>query len=141
MLGLQVTSPQAVIRPADALMYIVPQDRPLLVAARVPVTHVDEVHSGQDVRLVFSSLPSRTTPELVGQVTLVSADALTDDRSGMSYFRTEVAIDAADLRQLGDADIVPGMPVDVFIRTTDPTPLSYLLKPLTDYFRNAFRET
>lgn len=141
VLGLQVTTPRAVIRPADALMFIVPQDRPLLVAARVPVTHVDEVHSGQDVRLVFSSLPSRTTPEIVGQVTLVSADALTDDRSGMSYFRTEVAIDAAALRQLGDADIVPGMPVDVFIRTTDRTPLSYLLKPFTDYFRNAFRET
>ena len=141
VLGMQVTTPQAVIRPADALMFIVPQDRPLLVAARVPVTHVDEVHSGQDVRLVFSSLPSRTTPEVVGQVTLVSADALTDDRSGMSYFRTEVAIDAAALRQLRDVDIVPGMPVDVFIRTTDRTPLSYLLKPFTDYFRTAFRET
>ncbi|MDZ4068350.1 MAG: HlyD family type I secretion periplasmic adaptor subunit [Tabrizicola sp.] len=141
VLGLQVTTPQAVIRPADALMYIVPQDRPLLVAARVPVTHVDEVHSGQDVRLVFSSLPSRTTPEVTGQVALVSADALTDDRSGMSYFRAEVAIDAAALRQLGVADIVPGMPVEVFIRTTDRTPLSYLLKPFTDYFRTAFRET
>ena len=141
VLGLQVTTPQAVIRPADALMFIVPQDRPLLVAARVPVTHVDEVHSGQDVRLVFSSLPSRSTPEVIGKVTLVSADALTDDRSGASYFRTEVAIDAAALKALGDAQVVPGMPVDVFIRTGDRTPLSYLLKPLTDYFRNAFRET
>ena len=141
VLGLQVTTPQAVIRPADALMFIVPQDRPLLVAARVPVTHVDEVHSGQDVRLVFSSLPFSTTPEVLGRVTLVSADALMDDRSGMSYFRTEVAIDAATLKALGDAEVVPGMPVDVFIRTGDRTPLSYLLKPLTDYFRNAFRET
>ena len=140
VLGLQVTTPQAVIRPADALMFIVPQDRPLLVAARVPVTHVDEVHSGQPVRLVFSSLPSRTTPEVIGKVTLVSADALTDDRSGASYFRAEVAIDAAALKTLGDAQVVPGMPVDVFIRTGDRTPLSYLLKPFTDYFRTAFRE-
>lgn len=141
VLGLHVTTPQAVIRPADALMFIVPQDRPLLVAARVPVTHIDEVHSGQDVRLVFSSLPSRTTPEVIGKVTLVSADALTDDLTGMSYFRSEVAIDAAALKTLGDAEVVPGMPVDVFIRTGDRTPLSYLLKPLTDYFCNAFRET
>lgn len=141
VLGLQVTTPQAVIRPADALMFIVPQDRPLLVAARVPVTHVDEVHSGQAVRLVFSALPSRTTPEVLGKVTLVSADALTDERTGASYFRTEVAIDAATLKTLGDAQVVPGMPVEVFIRTGDRTPLSYLLKPFTDYFRNAFRET
>jgi HlyD family secretion protein len=141
VLGLQVTTPQSVIRPADVLMYIVPQDRPLLVAARVPVTHVDEVHPGQEVRLVFSSLPSRTTPEVTGTVTLISADALADERTGMTYFRTEIAIDAATLQQLGDVAIVPGMPVDAYIRTADRTPLSYLLKPFTDYFREAFRET
>lgn len=141
VLGLQVTTPQSVIRPADVLMHIVPQDRPLLVAARVPVTHVDEVRLGQDVRLVFSSLPSRTTPEVFGKVTLVSADAITDERTGMTYFRAEIALDADALQQLGDVDIVPGMPVDAFIRTADRTPLSYLLKPFTDYFRNAFRET
>lgn len=141
VLGLQVTTPQAVIRSADTLMFIVPQDRPLLVAARVPVTHVDEVHSGQAVRLVFSSLPSRSTPEIMGKVTLVSADALADNRTGMSYFRAEVAIDAESMQALGNAALVPGMPVDVFIRTADRTPLSYLVKPFTDYLRTAFRET
>lgn len=70
VLGLSVTTPQSVVRPADTLMFIVPQDRPLLVAARVPVTHIDEVKVGKDVRLVFSSLPSRTTPELHGTVVI-----------------------------------------------------------------------
>jgi HlyD family secretion protein len=141
VLGLKVTTPQSVIRPADTLMYIVPQDRPLLVAARVPVTHVDEVRPGQDVRLVFSSLPASTTPELIGTVMLVSADALTDERSGTTYFRTEIALDVANLATLGDVAIMPGMPVDAFIRTGDRSPLSYLIKPFTDYFRGAFRET
>lgn len=141
VLGLQVTTVQSVVRPADILMFVVPQDRPLLVAARVPVTHVDEVRVGQNVRLVFSSLPSRTTPELVGTVALVSADALSDERSGMSYYRVEVEIDLAELQDLAGVDVVPGMPVDAFIRTADRTPLSYLLKPFTDYFREAFRET
>jgi HlyD family secretion protein len=141
VLGLQVTTPNAVIRPADALMYIVPQDRPLLVAARVPVTHVDEVHSGQEVRLVFSALPARLMPELFGKVTLVSADALSDERTGTSYFRAEVALDPGALATLGEVQLVPGMPVDVYIRTGDRTPLSYLLKPFTDYFQTALRET
>lgn len=141
VLGLRVTTPQSVVRPADALMYVVPQDRPLLVAAHVPVTHIDEVWPGQDVRLVFSSLPSRTTPELHGHVTLVSADVLTDERSGASYYRAEIAIDFAALQDLAGVTIVPGMPVEAFIRTEDRTPLSYLLKPFTDYFRGAFRET
>ncbi len=141
VLGLTVTTPRSVIRPADDLMFIVPQDRPLLVVARVPVTHVDEVRPGQDVRLVFSSLPSLTTPEVIGKVTLVSADALADERTGITYFRTEIALDAAALQQLGDVTIIPGMPVDAYILTADRTPLAYLLKPFTDYFRNAFRET
>jgi HlyD family secretion protein len=122
-------------------LYVVPQDRPLLVAARVPVTHVDEVHPGQSVRLLFSSLPTRNTPEIRGTVRLVSADALADDRTGITYFRTEIEISADALQKLGEVEIVPGMPVDAFISTGERTPLSYLLKPFTDYFRAAFRET
>ncbi|MDK2773820.1 MAG: HlyD family type I secretion periplasmic adaptor subunit [Tabrizicola sp.] len=141
VLGLKVTTPQSVIRPADALMYVVPRDRPLLVAARVPVTQIDEVHPGQEVRLVFSALPSRTTPDLYGRVTLVSADTLADERNGATYYRIEIAIDAKDVQQRVGAEIVPGMPVEAFIRTVDRTPLSYLMKPFTDYFRMAFRET
>lgn len=141
ILGLRVTTRNAVIGPGDALMYIVPQDRPLLVETRVPAAHVDEVHPGQDVRLVFSALHSRMIPELSGKVTLVSADALSDERTGMSYFRAEVALDSIPLKALGEVQLVPGMPVDVYIRTGDRTPLSYLLKPFTDYFRGAFRET
>jgi HlyD family secretion protein len=141
VLGLKVTTPQSVIRPADPLMYIVPQDRPLLVAARVPVTHVDEVHPGQEVHLVFSALPSRTMPDLYGRVALVSADTLADERTGSTYYRIEISIDAKDLQQRLGAVIVPGMPVEAFIRTVDRTPLSYLMKPFTDYFRMALRET
>ena len=141
VLGLLVTTPQSVVRPADPLLYIVPQDRPLLVTARVPITHVDEVGLGQEVRLVFSSLPARTTPEVIGTVTLVSADALIDERTGAAYYRAQITIDLDALNALGEVDIVPGMPVDAFIKTADRTPLSYLLKPFTDYFRNAFRET
>lgn len=141
VLNLAVTTPQSVIRPAETLMVIVPQDRPLLVAARVPVTHVDEVHPGQTVRLVFSSLPTRNTPEILGEVTLVSADALADERTGLTYFRTEIAIDAQALQDLAGVAILPGMPVEAFLKTADRTPLSYLLKPFTDYFRAAFRET
>lgn len=141
VLGLVVTTPLSVIRPAEALLYIVPQDRPLLVAARLPVNHVDEVKAGQSVRLVFSSLPTHITPEVKGIVTLVSADTLTDERTGITYFRTEIALGPESLEQLDQIELVPGMPVDAFIQTADRTPMSYLLKPFTDYFRAAFRET
>lgn len=141
VLGLQTTTLQSVIRPADILMYIVPQDRPLLVAARVPVANVDEVTIGQEVRLVFSALSSRHTPELTGDVGLISADALVDERTGQSYYRAEIFIDPSSLLDLQELALLPGMPVEAFIRTEERTPLSYFLRPFTEYFRRAMRES
>ncbi|MDN5786552.1 HlyD family type I secretion periplasmic adaptor subunit [Pseudorhodobacter sp.] len=143
VLGLQVTTPQAVLRPADPLMYIIPQDRPLVINVQVPPIHIDQVHVGQEVRLVFSSFSSRTTPELKGHVTLVSPDALTDQRTQQPYYSAEIVPDEGEIAKLSELGlkIIPGMPVEAFIRTGDRTPLAYLLKPFTDYFARAFRET
>jgi HlyD family secretion protein len=33
------------------------------------------------------------------------------------------------------------MPVEVFLQTGRRTPLAYLVKPFTDYFARAFRES
>lgn len=139
--GLRPTTPQSVLRPEDVLMFVVPKDRPPLVVAQVPATHVDEVRPGQEVRLLFSSLPSATASDRMGRVILVSADALIDERTGAAYFRTEIAIKADGTGIIGGTEILPGMPVETFILTGDRSPLSYLAKPFIDYVRNAFRET
>ncbi|PPB82385.1 HlyD family secretion protein [Albidovulum inexpectatum] len=138
--AMQVTTPRSVIRPADPVMYLIPQDRPLVIAARISPIHVDEVQLGQPVVLRFSSLDSRTTPELTGQVARLSADALTDQATGVSYYRAEVVLGPDQIALLGDRAIIPGMPVEVYVRTGERTPLAYLVKPLADYFNRAFRE-
>lgn len=141
VLSLAVTTPRSVVRPAEPVLYIIPQDRPLVIAVRVPTIHVDQVHVGQDVRLHFSAFASRTTPELQGRVVKVSADALTDERTQVPYYRTEISINPGEVDRFDGQVLVPGMPVEAFIRTDDRTPLSYLVKPFTDYFNRAFRET
>lgn len=141
VLELAVTTPRSVIRPAEPVLYVIPQDRPLVIAARVPPIHIDQVRAGQPVRLMFPAFSARTTPELNGRVTLVSADALTDERSGATYYRAEIALDAGEIDRLGGKALLPGMPVETFIRTDDRTPLAYLIKPFTDYFNRAFRES
>jgi HlyD family secretion protein len=78
VLGLAVTTPRSVIRPADPVLYIIPQDRPLVIAAQVPTIHIDQVHVGQPARLMFSAFSSRTTEELQGNVVQVAADATTE---------------------------------------------------------------
>lgn len=141
ILGLAVTTPRAVIRPADPILYIVPQDRPLVIAARIAPIHVDEVHVGQSVRVTLPAFSSRTTPELTGTLSLISADALTDQTTGQTYYRAEITLPLDQAAKLGDLTLLPGMPVDSFIRTGARTPMAYLLKPFTDYFAKAFRET
>ena len=141
ILGLQVTTPQSVIRPADPVLYIIPQDRPLVITAQVPPIHVDEVHVGQKVRLVFSAFSSRTTPELTGRLEVVSADALTDQKSGTSFYRAKIVLEPGELAKLKDLTLLPGMPVQAFIETEARSPLTYLIKPFTDYFKTAFRES
>jgi HlyD family secretion protein len=141
VLGLQVTAPQSVLRPADPVLYIIPQDRPLVITAQIMPIHVDEVHVGQEVRLVFPAFSARSTPDLVGHVTTISADALTDQRSQASFYRAEIVLDAGEMAKLTDQTLLPGMPVEAFIQTGARTPMAYLLKPFTDYFSLAFRET
>lgn len=141
VLGLTVTTPRAVLRSAEPVLYLIPQDRPLVIAARVPVIHIDQVRPGQPAKLVFPAFNARTTPELEGTVAVVSADAFTDDRTGIAYYRAEILPDAGQLDLMEGLALIPGMPVEVFIRTEARTPLAYLLKPFTDYFTRAFRES
>lgn len=141
VLGLRVTTPRAVIRPADPILYLIPQDRPLVIATQVPTVHIDQVHPGQTAKLLFPAFSARTTPELEGRVTSVSADVFVDERSGMPYYRAEIELNPGELDKLGPVTLLPGMPVEAFIKTEDRPPLVYLVKPLTDYFNRAFRES
>ncbi|NRB19425.1 MAG: HlyD family secretion protein, partial [Rhodobacteraceae bacterium] len=120
----------------------VPQDRPLIVAAQVSPINIDEVYVGQSVTLRFSALDQRETPELFGTVTLLSADSFEDEVSRQPYYRAEIELQEGELDKLPEGVVlIPGMPVESFIRTADHSPLSYLIKPLADYFNKAFRES
>lgn len=139
--GLQVFAPRSVIRAADPVMFLVPQDRPLVIAARVQLTDIDQIHLGQEATLRFSAFDQRRTPELMGTVTLVSADAFQDDSNGLSFYRAELQMNEGEIEKLPeDMVLIPGMPVEAFVRTADRSPMTYLLKPLADYFAKAFRE-
>lgn len=140
ILGLQVTTPRAVLRPAEPVAYVIPQDRPLIITVRVPTIHINEVSVGQTVKLMFPAFSARTTPELDGQVALVSADALTDPATNAPYYRAEISLAPSEAERLNQT-LLPGMPVEAFIQTQSRTPLAYLLKPFTDYFTHAFRES
>ena len=88
----------------------------------------------------FAAFNQKTTPEIEGSVTMVSADLTQDQRSGASYYTVRVGLKPEEFAKLGASKVVPGMPVDVFIKTSGRTALSYLTKPLTDQAGRAFKE-
>ncbi len=140
--GMNVFAERSVIRPADPLLYIVPQDRPLVIAAQVEPIHIEQVLVGQGVTLRFSTFDQRTTPELYGHVHQVSADIFVDETTQQSYYRAEILVnDGEHLKLPENLVLIPGMPVESFIKTQDRTPLAYLVQPFTDYLAKAFRES
>lgn len=139
--GLQIFARRAVLRPADSVLYIVPQDRPLIIMAEVNPLNIDQVYPGQAVTLRFSALDQRRTPELLGRVVQTSADAFNDPATGVAFYRTEIVLAEGEMARLPvGTTLIPGMPVEAFIRTGDRTTLEYLVKPLADYFSTALRE-
>ncbi|WP_298970411.1 HlyD family type I secretion periplasmic adaptor subunit [uncultured Roseobacter sp.] len=139
--GSTVFALQSVIQPAAPIMYVVPQDQPLVVSARIPSTHIDQVHIGQQASLRFTSFSQRTTPAINGNVSKLSADVYTDEVTGSSYYQAGVVPDTQELSKLQGQELLPGMPVQLFIKAEERTPLSYLVKPVTDYLSKAFRES
>lgn len=139
--GLGVFGPGAVVKPAEPLLYLIPRDRPLVIASRVPAVDIDEVYSGQSVTLRFPAFDRRTTPEIEGRVSRLSPDAFADERTGQRYYRAEIVLAEGEEAKLSDLALMPGMPVEAFIRTGERSPLDYLLRPVAVYFNRAFRES
>jgi HlyD family secretion protein len=137
---MQVHALRSVVRPADPMLYIIPQDQPLVVQSRIETIHIDQVTVGQAASLRFSTFDQRTTPEIFGTVSKVSADVFTDEVTGVQFYTAELLPNAGEIERLGDIELLPGMPVEAFIKTGDRTPLNYLLKPFMDYLNRAFRE-
>jgi HlyD family secretion protein len=129
-----------VITAGDAIMMIVPQADALSVEAKVNPQDIDKLQIGQKTLLRLSAFNQRTTPELNGVVSRVSPDVTTDQRTGQSYYTIRVSMPREEIARLGDAKLIPGMPVEAFVQTGDRTMMSYLIKPLSDQLMRAFRE-
>ena len=109
--------------------------------AKISPRDIDEVQIGQPVVLRFSAFNARTTPELNGRLSRISADALSDDATGATYFRAEVKVLEGEHHKLGNLNLLPGMPAEIYMQTGERSPMAYFLKPFSDYFNRAFRES
>ena len=125
----------------QTLMQIVPIDTKLVIMAEITPRDITDVHVGMPARVTLTGFNPRTVPPVEGRVTLVSADARSNEKTGASYFTVEVTVPASELAKAGkDVHLSPGMQASVAVVTGNRTILEYLLQPFTDSMRSALKE-
>ncbi|MEM8970542.1 MAG: HlyD family efflux transporter periplasmic adaptor subunit [Pseudomonadota bacterium] len=138
--GMRVHTIGGVVKPGQEVLKIVPSNAKLILEGALEPKDIDQVEKGQKVSIRLSSFNQRTTPELNGKVTSISADLVSDERRENYHYLVYIEFDENQLSRLGGRPIVPGMPASIFIQTESRTVLGYLVSPLTDQFRRAMRE-
>ena len=140
VINLSVFTVGQFVSAGTKLMEISPASQNLIIEARVPVFLIDKVHVGLPVEMIFSAFNQRTTPRIPGEVSVVSADRTTDERSGESYYKIQIRVTDKGLLMLKEHQVRPGMPVEAFIITGERTMMNYLLKPMLDRIRTSLGE-
>lgn len=142
VVDLKVHTVGGVIGPREALMDIVPAEAPMIVKGKARAEDITHLRVGTDVAVQFTAYKRRTTPVVNGAITYVSADALAEPSplGTTPYYEVHISVPRAALKEAGDLDIVPGMPVEAFVQTEARTVLDYLIQPLTQSLRRAGRE-
>jgi protease secretion system membrane fusion protein len=130
-----------VVKPGDRVMDIVPARDDMMVEARVAPQYIDRVRPGLPADLHFDAYMSRAErPVISGKVAVVSADALTDAKTGEAYYAMRVAVPIEQRARLGDLPLLPGMQTTVMVKTGERSLLVYLVRPLLRRFTGALAE-
>lgn len=134
-------TPGGVVGGGEVMMDVVPDGVPLTVTAMIKPEDVDEVHVGMPAKVRLTGLNQRFNSPLDGEVSVVSADRITNEKTGTPFYRVDVRIAPAELKKLKKGvKLTPGMPAMVLVKTGDRSVLSFLISPITDTLQDAFRE-
>ncbi len=140
VMGMSVHNIGSVITPGRPILDIVPQGEELIVEARVSPMDIDRVHVGLLAEVRFSAFKQAITPKTEGKLIGLSADRITDERTGQPYYSAKIELTPESYTKLGNLELLPGMPADVLINTGERTLFEYLMQPITNAFARAFIE-
>ena len=139
-MNLRVHTPGGVIQPGGEILDLVPVQDKLVFEVKIRPNDIAVVRPGLPATVRFLAYKQRTTPTVDGRVTLVSADAMTEQQTGSAYFLATVEVDADQLAHAPNVKLYPGMPVEAAIVTSKRTMLEFLFQPFADSFAHAFKE-
>lgn len=140
VMGMSIYTVGGVITPGRPILDIVPQGEDLIIDARVSPMDIDRVHVGLVAEVRFSAFKQALVPKTEGKLIGLSADKITDERTGQPYYSAKIELTPESYVKLGDMELLPGMPADVLINTGERTVFEYLMQPITNAFARAFIE-
>ena len=130
-----------VVGGGEPMMDVVPSGTPLTVTAMIKPEDVDEVRPGMPARIKLTGLNQRFNDALEATVAVVSADRMTNEKTGFSFYRVDLRIPPAELKKLKKGfQMTPGMPAQALIVTGERSVASFLISPITATLEDAFRE-
>lgn len=131
-----------VIAPGAELMEIIPDDASYVIDAQLPVQAIDRVYPGLPVDITFPALNHAKTPSVPGELLTVSADRITDPRTGMPYYQAKVKLmpEGQEMIDSIGGEIRAGMPATVIIKLGERTLFSYLMKPFLERLHTSLTE-
>lgn len=139
LVNLRINTVGSALGPREPIVDLVPAGAPLQVEVRLPLDAAADIRPGQAAELKLLTAQARQEPLMPATVLRVSADALTDERSGSSYVMASLQV-PADVLARRAVPMQPGMAAEVYLRVAERTPLGFLMDPVAGYFRRAFRE-
>jgi len=140
VVNMSIYTKGGVIRPGEPVLDIVPADEELVIEAKINTTDIEKLRIGQSTRIRLTAFDQTDIPEANGQIVDLSADSITDERTGAEYYAARVKLDGDQPANIQKLDFVPGMPADVFVNTGERTAISYLMQPLNDRIARTFIE-
>jgi HlyD family type I secretion membrane fusion protein len=142
VVGLKFFTPGGVVGPREVLMEIVPDEKTLIIEARLRPEDINHVRPGAHADIRLTAYKPRNTPMVEGSVTYVSGDRLMDNSTpnATPYYLVYVDVPHKALVDAGNLKMTAGMPAEVFIRTDKRSAFDYLTAPVTNYLRRGMRE-
>ncbi len=137
VVGLNVFTNGGVVSPGFRMMDVVPNNQPLIVEGRLPVNLIDKVRPGLPVDMMFTAFNQSKTPHVMGKVTMISADRLVDEKTGMPYYQIDAVVTPGGMKKIANLQVRPGMPVEMFVKTGERTMMNYLMKPIMDNLKTS----
>ncbi|MEO0393243.1 MAG: HlyD family type I secretion periplasmic adaptor subunit [Pseudomonadota bacterium] len=140
IVNMRYHTPGGVIRAGDPVLDLVPSDDRLVIDAQVNPLDIDVLYEGMPAQVRLSAYSQRTTPVLMATLIHLSADAMADQTTGVTFYQARIEVDPGELDDLEDVRLIPGMPAEVMLLTGKRTAMQYIMDPITKSIRSGMRE-